>query len=152
VELTEKAKKLLTKIASETSLRYAINLLTTSSLVAAKRKAPKVDMILEFSAIFYLILFRLMSKILRVCMKCLLMSAVPNSTWKRIKKTTCSLRGKLQRQWTPLEEMRYFHSILNSRGNRNLEDASNCMAHFSRASMTNYCAHSYQQSHKSVLK
>lgn len=43
VELTEDAKELLTKIAEETSLRYAIQLITTSSLVAAKRKSKEVD-------------------------------------------------------------------------------------------------------------
>eukprot|EP00009_Paramoeba_aestuarina_P009824 CAMPEP_0201539468 /NCGR_PEP_ID=MMETSP0161_2-20130828/70421_1 /ASSEMBLY_ACC=CAM_ASM_000251 /TAXON_ID=180227 /ORGANISM="Neoparamoeba aestuarina, Strain SoJaBio B1-5/56/2" /LENGTH=457 /DNA_ID=CAMNT_0047946867 /DNA_START=58 /DNA_END=1431 /DNA_ORIENTATION=- len=44
IQLTDKASKLLTKIASETSLRYALNLLTTSSLVCSKRKGQKVDL------------------------------------------------------------------------------------------------------------
>ena len=39
----EDAKDLLTKIGSETSLRYAIHLITAASLVASKRKAPKVE-------------------------------------------------------------------------------------------------------------
>ena len=43
VELTEDAKELLTKIAEETTLRYAIQLITTSALVAAKRKSKEVD-------------------------------------------------------------------------------------------------------------
>jgi RuvB-like protein 2 len=43
VELTEAAAGLLTKIAMETSLRYAIHLITTASLVARKRKATNVD-------------------------------------------------------------------------------------------------------------
>lgn len=43
VEMTEDAKELLTKIAEETTLRYAIQLITTSSLVAAKRKSKEVD-------------------------------------------------------------------------------------------------------------
>ncbi|CAK0737507.1 RuvB-like 2 [Coccomyxa viridis] len=43
VELTEDAKDLLTKIGVETSLRYAIHLITAASLVASKRKAPKVE-------------------------------------------------------------------------------------------------------------
>ena len=41
--MTEYAKELLTKIAEETTLRYAIQLITTSSLVAAKRKSKEVD-------------------------------------------------------------------------------------------------------------
>lgn len=39
----EDAKDLLTKIGAETSLRYAIHLITAASLVASKRKAPKVE-------------------------------------------------------------------------------------------------------------
>jgi DNA helicase TIP49 (TBP-interacting protein) len=38
----EDAKDLLTKIGAETSLRYAIHLITAASLVASKRRAPKV--------------------------------------------------------------------------------------------------------------
>jgi RuvB-like protein 2 len=34
---------LLTKIAMETSLRYSLHLITTSSLVATKRKSGEVD-------------------------------------------------------------------------------------------------------------
>jgi RuvB-like protein 2 len=44
VQLTDKAKALLTKIALQTSLRYAIQLISSSDLVAKKRKATKVDM------------------------------------------------------------------------------------------------------------
>lgn len=44
VEMTEEAKELLTKIGVSTSLRYAIHLITTSSLVSLKRKATEVDM------------------------------------------------------------------------------------------------------------
>jgi len=43
VELTESSQKLLTKIAKECSLRYAIHLITTSNLVAVKRKSAEVD-------------------------------------------------------------------------------------------------------------
>lgn len=43
VEMTEAAANLLTKIAMETSLRYAIHLITTASLVSRKRKASAVD-------------------------------------------------------------------------------------------------------------
>ena len=41
--VAEDAKDLLTKIGVETSLRYAIHLITAASLVASKRKAPKVE-------------------------------------------------------------------------------------------------------------
>lgn len=41
--MTDDAKELLTKIGQETTLRYAIQLITTSSLVARKRKAHEVD-------------------------------------------------------------------------------------------------------------
>ncbi len=41
--MTEDAKELLTTIAEETTLRYAIQLITTSSLVAIKRKSKEVD-------------------------------------------------------------------------------------------------------------
>merc|ERR1712060_474246 len=43
VEMTAEAKELLTKIGLETSLRYAIHLITASSLAAQKRKAHEVD-------------------------------------------------------------------------------------------------------------
>eukprot|EP00873_Tetraselmis_striata_P025482 jgi/Tetstr1/445746/TSEL_033394.t1 len=43
VEMTEDAKELLTKIALETSLRYAIHIITASSLVCTKRKGTEVD-------------------------------------------------------------------------------------------------------------
>jgi RuvB-like protein 2 len=45
VALTEKAKSLLTLMCKQTSLRYAIQLITASALVAQKRKATEVDMI-----------------------------------------------------------------------------------------------------------
>lgn len=44
VEMTSEAKELLTKIGATTSLRYAIHLITTSSLVAQKRKSTEVDL------------------------------------------------------------------------------------------------------------
>ncbi|CAG8744454.1 16786_t:CDS:2, partial [Dentiscutata heterogama] len=43
VSMTDEARDVLTKIGVETSLRYAINLITTSHLVAKKRKATTVD-------------------------------------------------------------------------------------------------------------
>jgi RuvB-like protein 2 len=43
VEMTDDAKELLTQIGLDTSLRYAIQLITTASLVAAKRKSQEVD-------------------------------------------------------------------------------------------------------------
>lgn len=43
VQLDAKALELLTKMASETSLRYAIQLISASSLIASKRKATKVE-------------------------------------------------------------------------------------------------------------
>lgn len=43
VEMTEEALELLTTIGTETSLRYAIQLITTSALVAQKRKSSEVD-------------------------------------------------------------------------------------------------------------
>merc|ERR1712217_554551 len=43
VEMTDAAKELLTKIGSDSSLRYAIHLITVSNLVALKRKAQEVD-------------------------------------------------------------------------------------------------------------
>ncbi|KAK3283844.1 RuvB-like 2 [Cymbomonas tetramitiformis] len=43
VEMTDDAKELLTKIGHETSLRYAIQLITASSLVALKRKSAEVE-------------------------------------------------------------------------------------------------------------
>ena len=44
VELTANALELLTKIGSEKGLRYASNLITTSQLLARKRKVEKVDL------------------------------------------------------------------------------------------------------------
>jgi len=44
VKMTEKATKLITKIAADTSLRYALQMITTSALVSRKRKAMEVDM------------------------------------------------------------------------------------------------------------
>jgi len=43
VEMNEDSKELLTKIGGESSLRYAIQLITVANLVAMKRKAPEVD-------------------------------------------------------------------------------------------------------------
>ena len=43
VEMTEEAAALLTRIASETSLRYAIHMIMTASLVCQKRKGTEVD-------------------------------------------------------------------------------------------------------------
>ncbi|TDH68226.1 hypothetical protein CCR75_009611 [Bremia lactucae] len=43
VEMTEEAKDLLTRIAVETSLRYAIQMIITASLVCSKRKGTEVD-------------------------------------------------------------------------------------------------------------
>ncbi|ORX70199.1 TIP49-domain-containing protein [Linderina pennispora] len=43
VDMTEDALSVLTKVAMETSLRYAIHLISTSHLVAQKRQAAKVD-------------------------------------------------------------------------------------------------------------
>ncbi len=45
VELSEDALEFLTQIGVETTLRYAIQLITTSSLLAAKRKASEVDVV-----------------------------------------------------------------------------------------------------------
>lgn len=42
--MTEEALDFLTEIGQETTLRYAIQLITTSSLLAAKRKSNEVDM------------------------------------------------------------------------------------------------------------
>lgn len=44
VEMTEEALDFLTEIGESTTLRYAIQLITTSSLLAAKRKSSEVDM------------------------------------------------------------------------------------------------------------
>merc|ERR1712054_757491 len=43
VEMTDNAKELLTKIGADSSLRYAIHLITVANLVALKRKAQEVD-------------------------------------------------------------------------------------------------------------
>ncbi|KAJ3216697.1 RuvB-like 2 [Dinochytrium kinnereticum] len=43
VEMTDDAKEILTRIGLETSLRYAIHLITAANLVARKRKATEVD-------------------------------------------------------------------------------------------------------------
>lgn len=44
VEMTEEAKELLTQIAMDTSLRYAMHMIMASSLVCAKRKGTEVEM------------------------------------------------------------------------------------------------------------
>merc|ERR1712096_207750 len=43
VEMTDDAKALLTKIGTESSLRYALHLITTANLVCLKRKGQEVD-------------------------------------------------------------------------------------------------------------
>ncbi|KAJ1679128.1 RuvB-like protein 2 [Spiromyces aspiralis] len=43
VDMEDEAVDVLTKVATETSLRYAIHLISTAHLVANKRKAPKVQ-------------------------------------------------------------------------------------------------------------
>ena len=42
--MNDEAKELLTKIGTETSLRYAIHLITTANLIAQKRKSNEVEM------------------------------------------------------------------------------------------------------------
>lgn len=42
-QLSDDALTVLTRISLETSLRYGIQLITTSSLIAKKRKAPEVE-------------------------------------------------------------------------------------------------------------
>jgi RuvB-like protein 2 len=44
VEMTDDAQELLTKIAMETSLRYAIHMICSASMVCSKRKGTEVDM------------------------------------------------------------------------------------------------------------
>jgi len=44
VQIQEKSKKLLTRIGMQASLRYAIQLITASALVARKRKSSEVEM------------------------------------------------------------------------------------------------------------
>ena len=44
VEMDDEAKDLLTKIGAETSLRYAIHLITAANLIAQKRKSNEVEM------------------------------------------------------------------------------------------------------------
>merc|ERR1711964_285388 len=43
VEMTDDAKALLTKIGAESSLRYALHLITVANLVCVKRKAQEVE-------------------------------------------------------------------------------------------------------------
>ena len=45
VELSEQALDFLTEIGFQTTLRYSIQLITTSSLLASKRKASEVDLV-----------------------------------------------------------------------------------------------------------
>ena len=45
--MTDDAQELLTKIAMETSLRYAIHMITAASLVCSKRKGTEVDCIID---------------------------------------------------------------------------------------------------------
>ena len=42
--MTEEALEFLTQIGVDTTLRYAIQLITTSSLLASKRKSGEVDL------------------------------------------------------------------------------------------------------------
>ena len=43
--MTEDALEFLTQIGVDTTLRYAIQLITTSSLLATKRKSGEVDLV-----------------------------------------------------------------------------------------------------------
>ncbi|CAI2163069.1 11388_t:CDS:10, partial [Funneliformis geosporum] len=45
VSMTDEARDILTKIGMETSLRYAIHLITTAHLVSKRRKASNVDVV-----------------------------------------------------------------------------------------------------------
>ena len=40
VDMTDEARELLTRIGQETSLRYAMQLITSASFVARRRKVP----------------------------------------------------------------------------------------------------------------
>lgn len=47
-EMADDALTVLTRIALETSLRYAIQLITTASLVSRRRKSTEVNIILRY--------------------------------------------------------------------------------------------------------
>jgi RuvB-like protein 2 len=43
VEMTDEARELLTKVGTETSLRYAMHMIMAASLVCTKRRGTEVD-------------------------------------------------------------------------------------------------------------
>merc|ERR1711981_366716 len=83
VEMTDTAKELLTKIGSDSSLRYAIHLITVANLVAMKRKAQEVD-----------------CKTFAKSTPSSLMSSVARSFCMNINRSSCSMKvGRMVQIW-----------------------------------------------------
>lgn len=58
-EMADDALTVLTRIALETSLRYAIQLITTASLVSRRRKSTEVSIVLYVLLVAYVLLLLL---------------------------------------------------------------------------------------------
>lgn len=58
-EMADDALTVLTRIALETSLRYAIQLITTASLVSRRRKSTEVSIVLYVLLVVYVLLILL---------------------------------------------------------------------------------------------
>lgn len=94
VEMTESALNLLTKIGMEASLRYAIHLITASSLVCAKRKVQ--------SRILVLNSFRALKSILKMSkefIRCSLMSKDLLNIWKNTMSCSFFLSLLTKKTW-----------------------------------------------------
>merc|ERR1711907_472173 len=76
VEMTNDALSLLTRIGQDTTLRYAIHMITTAALVCAKRQGTEVGI-----------------EVLRKCTRYSWTSSALSRCWKIITKTLCSTRA-----------------------------------------------------------
>lgn len=97
MEMTEDAKEILTKIGTETSLRYALNLITTGSLVAQKRKVKGQEERILFTLYLFahwirIRLWRLMCKTFSVHTVCSSTKSGRCSTSRSSRMSTCSTK------------------------------------------------------------
>lgn len=118
-EMADDALTVLTRIALETSLRYAIQLITTASLVSRRRKTTEVSdiiyhIIYVFSdtiVIFNLFVLRLVLKMSNVSILYFLMKIDLRNFSKNIKMNLCSMNSVSKCNYYNLLYMLYIFTI-----------------------------------------
>ena len=102
VEMTEDARDVLTKIGVETSLRYAIHLITASNLVARKRKVCIGFHCQQFEMLILFIVCRHLLLIFKISNASIHSSSMKNDQCnisRTIKTNTCSMKWMKAVAW-----------------------------------------------------